>query len=585
MHLGAWAVMGGATRQTSLYKEARVTRSFLAALANNSLLNDLQLVPEGNISAGRWRIEILSGLTVALALVPEAVAFAFVAGVHPLVGLYAAFIVGLITAVIGGRPGMISGATGALAVVMVALVAQHGVEYLFATVILMGIIQIAVGLLRWGKFIRLVPHPVMLGFVNGLAIVIFLAQLSQFQKPGTAEHGSGGHGMAAGEWLAGTELSLMLALTVLTMAIIWATPKVTKVIPAPLAGIGIVALLVIFFNIPVPRVGDLAEIAGGFPTFHNPFSFAGNASVAQGIYGDLLAPFTIETFWIILPYAVILAAIGLIESLLTLNLVGAITGKRGGASQECVAQGVANTVTGFFGGMGGCAMIGQSMINVNSGGRTRIAGIAAALFLLAFIMIGAPIIEQIPLAALVGVMFMVVIGTFAWNSFNIIRKAPRTDAFVIILVTITTVMYDLATAVVVGVIVSALAYAWQNAKRIHAKTHTTPEGAKVYAIDGPLFFGSTDGFDELFTPEEDPSLVVIDFADSRVADQSALQAIEAVAARYEDVGKKVQLRHLSRDCHELLTNAGQLMVDSDDDPNYAVAVDYSVKTGQLAGGH
>jgi SulP family sulfate permease len=577
--------MGGATRHNFLSKEARVTRSFLAALANNSLLNDLQLVPEGKISAGRWRIEILSGLTVALALVPEAVAFAFVAGVHPLVGLYAAFIVGLITAIIGGRPGMISGATGALAVVMVALVAQHGVEYLFATVILMGIIQIAVGVLRWGKFIRLVPHPVMLGFVNGLAIVIFLAQLSQFQKPGTAEQGSGGHGMAAGEWLAGTELGLMLLLTVLTMAIIWVTPKVTKIIPAPLAGIGIVALLVIFFNIPVPRVGDLAEIAGGFPTFHNPFSFAGNASVAQGIYGDLLAPFTLETFWIILPYAVILAAIGLIESLLTLNLVGAITGKRGGASQECVAQGVANTVTGFFGGMGGCAMIGQSMINVNSGGRTRIAGITAALFLLAFIMVGAPIIEQIPLAALVGVMFMVVIGTFAWNSFNIIRKAPRTDAFVIILVTITTVMYDLATAVVVGVIVSALAYAWQNAKRIHAKTYETPEGAKVYQIDGPLFFGSTDGFDELFSPETDPSLVVIDFADSRVADQSALQAIEAVADRYEAVGKKVQLRHLSRDCHELLTNAGQLMVDSDDDPNYAVAVDYSVKTGQLAGGH
>ena len=562
-----------------------MTRSFLAALANNPVLNSLQLVPDGAYTPSRWRIEILSGLTVALALVPEAVAFAFVAGVHPLVGLYAAFIVGLITALIGGRPGMISGATGALAVVMVALVAQHGVEYLFATVILMGLIQIAVGVLKWGKFIRLVPHPVMLGFVNGLAIVIFLAQLSQFQKPGTAEHGSGGHGMAAGEWLGGTELSLMLVLTVLTMAIIWVTPKITKLVPAPLAGIGIVALLVIVFNIPVPRVGDLAEIAGGFPTFHNPFSFAGPASVAQGIYGDLLAPLTLETFWIILPYALILSAIGLIESLLTLNLVGAITGKRGGASQECVAQGVANTVTGFFGGMGGCAMIGQSMINVNSGGRTRIAGIAAALFLLAFILVGAPVIEQIPLAALVGVMFMVVIGTFAWNSFNIIRKAPRTDAFVIILVTITTVMYDLATAVVVGVIVSALAYAWQNATRIHAKTHTTPEGAKVYAIDGPLFFGSTSGFDELFTPAEDPSLVVIDFADSRVADQSALQAIEAVAARYETEGKKVQLRHLSRDCHELLTNAGQLMVDSDDDPNYAVAVDYSVKTGQLAGGH
>ncbi|MDA8747591.1 SulP family inorganic anion transporter [Litoreibacter sp.] len=560
-----------------------MTRSFLAALANNTLLSDLQLVPEGTYSISRWRIEILSGLTVALALVPEAVAFAFVAGVHPLVGLYAAFIVGLITALIGGRPGMISGATGALAVVMVALVAQHGVEYLFATVVLMGLIQIAVGVLKWGKFIRLVPHPVMLGFVNGLAIVIFLAQLSQFQVPGSAE--AAGHGMANGEWLSGIPLALMLVLTVLTMAIIWGTPKITKLIPAPLAGIGIVAGLVIAFGIEVPRVGDLASINGGFPTFHNPFSFGGNASVAQGIYGDLLAPLTFETLKIILPYALILAAIGLIESLLTLNLVGAITGKRGGASQECVAQGVSNTVTGFFGGMGGCAMIGQSMINVNSGGRTRIAGIAAALFLLAFIMVGAPLIEQIPLAALVGVMFMVVIGTFAWNSFNIIRKAPRTDAFVIILVTITTVLYDLATAVVVGVIVSALAYAWQNAKRIHAKIHTTPEGAKVYQIDGPLFFGSTDGFDELFTPEEDPDLVVVDFADSRVADQSALQAIEALAARYEALGKKVQLRHLSRDCHELLSKGDQLMVDSDDDPNYAIAVDYSVRTGQLAGGH
>lgn len=562
-----------------------MTRSFLKALSNNPVLNRLELVPDAPYSMDRWRIEILSGLTVALALVPEAVAFAFVAGVHPLVGLYAAFIVGLITALIGGRPGMISGATGALAVVMVALVAQHGVEYLFATVILMGLIQIFVGFMQWGKFIRLVPYPVMLGFVNGLAIVIFLAQLGQFQVPGSAEHGSGGHGMASGEWLSGTPLAIMLALTVLTMGIIWATPKVTKAIPAPLAGIGIVALIVIGFGIDVPRVGDLAEIAGGFPSFHVPFSFAGNASVAQGIYGDLLAPFTLETLWIILPYAVILAAIGLIESLLTLNLVGAITGKRGGASQECVAQGVANTVTGFFGGMGGCAMIGQSMINVNSGGRTRIAGTAAALFLLTFILVGAPLIEQIPLAALVGVMFMVVIGTFAWNSFNIIRKAPKMDAFVIILVTVVTVMYDLATAVVVGVIVSALAYAWQNATRIHAKTYETPEGAKVYQVQGPLFFGSTAGFMEIFTPDEDPSLVVIDFAESRVADQSALQAIEDIAAKYQAEGKKVQLRHLSRDCHELLTNAGQLMVDSDDDPDYAIAVDYSVKIGVAGGAH
>ncbi|MGR3515072.1 MAG: SulP family inorganic anion transporter [Paracoccaceae bacterium] len=529
------------------------------------------------MTPGQFRVEVLSGLTVALALVPEAVAFAFVAGVHPLVGLYAAFIVGLITAVIGGRPGMISGATGALAVVMVSLVAEHGVEYLFATVVLMGIIQIAAGVLRFGKFIRLVPHPVMLGFVNGLAIVIFLAQLTQFKDPDTLE--VTGHGMGGGEWLSGTPLILMLALVALTMAIIWVMPKVTKAFPAPLAGIGIVAIIVIVLGLDVPRVGDMASIEGGFPSWHNPFG------EGAGLYGTPLAPFNLETLWIILPYALILAAIGLIESLLTLNLVGEITNKRGGASQECVAQGVANTVTGFFGGMGGCAMIGQSMINVKSGGRTRIAGIAAALFLLAFIVVASPIIELIPLAALVGVMFMVVIGTFAWNSIKVLTKVPFTDAFVILLVTGVTVAYDLATAVFVGVIVSALAYAWNNAKRINATTYETPEGAKVYKVQGPLFFGSSDGFAELFSPENDPGLVIVDFAESRVVDQSALTAIEAVAAKYEAAGKALQLRHLSRDCHALLTKAGSLMVDSDDDPDYQVAVDYGVRVGQLGGAH
>jgi SulP family sulfate permease len=494
------------------------------------------------------------------------------------VGLYAAFLVGLITALIGGRPGMISGATGALAVVMVALVAQHGVEYLFATVILMGLLQIFAGVMQWGKFIRLVPHPVMLGFVNGLAIVIFLAQLTQFKVPGSVENT--GHGMGGGEWLSGMPLYLMLALVAATMAIIWVTPKITKAIPAPLAGIGIVALLVIVTGMEVPRVGDLASIEGGFPMPHVPFG------EGLGLYGTMLAPFTLETLWIILPYAVILAAIGLIESLLTLNLVGDLTNTRGGASQECVAQGVANTVTGFFGGMGGCAMIGQSMINVKSGGRTRVAGIAAALFLLLFILVGAPLIEQIPLAALVGVMFMVVIGTFAWNSLTILRKVPLTDAFVILLVTVVTVLEDLAVAVVVGVIVSALAYAWNNARRIHATTRAsqTAAGAKVYEIHGPLFFGSTDGFVELFEVEKDPAQVIIDFADSRVVDQSALQAIEAVAGKYEAEGKQVALRHLSRDCHRLLKKAGHLMVDSDDDPEYGLAVDYSVRTGVL-GGH
>lgn len=544
-------------------------RAALANFAKNISSPNLSIMQDEGWSVPRVRTELLSGLTVALALVPEAVAFAFVAGVHPLVGLYAAFLVGLVTALFGGRPGMISGATGALAVVMVALVAEHGVEYLFATVVLMGILQVIAGVMQWGKFIRLVPHPVMLGFVNGLAIVIFLAQLTQFKDPEDTSL-----------WLQGTQLYSMLGLVALTMLIIWGLPKITSVIPAPLAGIGVVALLVIGLGIDVPTVGDMASIKGDLPSFHLPFG------EGLGLYGTPLAPFNLETLQIILPYAVILAAIGLIESLLTLNLVGEITGKRGGASQECIAQGGANILTGFFGGMGGCAMIGQSMINVRSGGRTRLAGIVAALFLLLFIVAASPLIEQIPLAALVGVMFMVVIGTFAWNSIKIMTKVPLTDAFVIVLVTVVTVATDLAIAVVVGVIVSALAYAWNNARRIHAveRESVTDKGAKVYEIQGPLFFGSTDGFVELFDIDNDPDSVIVDFKASRVVDQSALQAIEAVAGKYEAAGKKLTLRHLSRDCHQLLSKAGHLMVDSKDDPEYGVAVDYGVRTGIL-GGH
>ncbi|MCO6381231.1 STAS domain-containing protein [Oceanicola sp. 502str15] len=518
--------------------------------------------------AARVKTEVLSGLTVALALVPEAVAFAFVAHVHPLVGLYAAFIVGLITAVFGGRPGMISGATGALAVVMVALVVEHGVEYLFATVILMGIMQIAAGVFHLGRFIRLVPHAVMLGFVNGLAIVIFLAQLSQFKVPG-----------GDGQWLGGWSLMLMLGLVALTMVIIWGLPKLTNAIPAPLAGIGIVAIVVIVFNIPVPRVGDMASIAGGLPPFHIPFG------EGEGLYGTALAPFNLETLYIIFPYALILAAIGLIESLLTLNLVNQMTDQRGGASKECIAQGAANTVTGFFGGMGGCAMIGQSMINVKSGGRTRLAGIAAALFLLSFILFASPLIEQIPLAALVGVMFMVVIGTFAWNTFRIMRVSTKFASFVTILVTVVTVLEDLAIAVVVGVIVSALHYAWQNAKRITAKSYTTPEGAKVYQVVGPLFFGSADGFLELFDPKGDPKVVIVDFAESRVADQTALSAIEGMAKKYLEEDKELHLRHLSRDCRKLLSQTGLIVEKSEDDPEYQVAANYPVQTGLFGDAH
>lgn len=545
-------------------------RSSLSAFADAISIPARRSSGPLKFTPNRIKVEVLAGLTVALALVPEAVAFAFVAGVEPLVGLYAAFIVGLITALIGGRPGMISGATGALAVVMVALVADHGVEYLFATVVLMGIMQIGAGVFRLGKFIRLVPHPVMLGFVNGLAIVIGMAQLSQFQSappvriPG--EHYGPFH-ILEGTWLGGMPLFLMLGLVVLTMFLIWVTPRVTKALPAPLVGIGIVTAIVLIFKLDVQNVGDLASIKGGLPPIHIP-----------------QVPLNLETLQIIFPYALILAAIGLIESLLTLNLVGEIKEERGGASQECVAQGVANTVTGFFGGMGGCAMIGQSMINIKSGARTRLSGITAALFLLAFILFGSSIIEQIPLAALVGVMFMVVIGTFAWQSLTIMRRIPLTDALVIVVVTLVTVWHDLAVAVIVGVIISALAYAWNNARRIDAHTEES-DGQKIYKIEGPLFFGSVEGFNELFTPKTDPDLVIVDFDNSRVVDQSALQAIEMLASKYEAEGKALQLRHLTRDCHALLNKAGQLIVDSDDDPEYQVATNYDVVTGAFGGGH
>ena len=507
------------------------------------------------LTPSRVKTEILCGLTVALALVPEAVAFAFVAGVHPLVGLYAAFIVGLITAVYGGRPGMISGATGALAVVMVSLVSVHGVEYLFATVVLMGILQLLAGIFHLGKFIRMVPRPVMLGFVNGLAIVIFLAQLSQFKV--TDANG-------VQQWMGGTQLMIMMSLVFLTMLLIYLVPKVTSAVPAPLVAIVAVSLLVIFGQLDTRTVGDLAQIGAGLPSFHIP-----------------TVPLTFETLKIIVPYALILAAIGLIESLLTLNLVNDKLEKRGGASKECVAQGTANVVSGFFGSMGGCAMIGQTMINVSSGGRTRISGIAAALFLLAFILFASGLIEQIPLAALVGVMFMVVIGTFAWDTFQILPKIPWTDAFVLILVSLVTVLTDLAVAVVVGVIVSALVFAWESAKHVDVRDCIQEAtGAKVYHVTGQLFFSSTAEFQDVFDPSADPDKVIIDFKNARVWDHSALEAIEALAARYDGYGKTLVLRHLSRDCQMLLERSGMLIVDKDsDDPNYGLAVDYESKYG------
>jgi SulP family sulfate permease len=501
--------------------------------------------------------DVLSGLTVALALVPEAVAFAFVAGVAPLVGLYAAFMMGIITAVIGGRPGMISGATGAMAVVMVSLVAQHGVEYLFAAVLLAGAIQIGAGILRLGKFIRMVPHPVMLGFVNGLAIVIFLAQLKQFQIP--SEDGS----MV---WLTGAPLWTLLGLIALTMAIIHFLPKLTSAVPASLAAIVTVTLLVIFLDLDTRNVQDVlrdlsgdpaATIAGGLPSFHLP-----------------AVPLTLETLQIILPYAFILAGVGLIESLLTLSLIDELTETRGRGNKECIGQGVGNAVNGLFGGMGGCAMIGQSMININSGGRGRLSGVTAALFLLAFILVGSSLIEMIPVAALVGVMFMVVLGTFEWASFRLLGRIPLADTFVGILVAVVTVLTDLAIAVIVGVIVSALVFAWEHAKQMMAETHVDKYGIKYYNLRGPLFFGSVQTFADLFDPKNDPQEVIVDFAQTRVFDHSGLEAIDALAERYMRAQKTLHIRHLSQECQNLLVKAGDLVeVNMMEDPVYRVADD------------
>jgi SulP family sulfate permease len=502
------------------------------------------------------KADLLSGLTVALALVPEAVAFAFVAGVEPLVGLYAAFMVGLITAAIGGRPGMISGATGALAVVMVSLVAQHGVEYLFATVVLMGIFQIMAGTFRLGKFIRLVPYPVMLGFVNGLAIVIFLAQAKQFQF--ADENGNL-------QWLQGEQMAMMLGLVALTMAIIHFLPKLTRAIPSSLAAIVTVTLLVIGLDLDARTVQTVladmtgnadATIAGGLPQFHIP-----------------MVPINLETLQVIVPYALILAAIGLIESLLTLTLIDEITETRGRGNKECIGQGVANVATGFFGGMGGCAMIGQSMININSGGRGRASGISAALFLLAFILVGASLIEIIPVAALVGVMFIVVIGTFEWASLRLWGKIPKSDLIVVVAVTGVTVWQDLAIAVVVGVIISALVFAWKHASNMSFEVRDEYD-TKVYLPNGPLFFASIQAFRDQFNPRLDPPEVIVDFVNCRVMDHSGIEAIESLAERYEKAGKELHLRHLSPECRALLKKAGNMVeVNMIEDPKYKVADD------------
>lgn len=492
-----------------------------------------------------YKTEVLSGLTVAMALIPEAVAFALIAGLSPLTGLYAAFMMGLVTSILGGRPGMISGATGAIAVVMVTLAASHGVEYIFATVILAGILQITAGTLRLGKLMRLVPHPVIFGFVNGLAIIIFMSQLDQFKSND-------------GSWLTGSTLYILLGFVLLTMLIIWGLPKLTKAVPASLTAILVVFGLVSVLNIDTKTVGDIAAIKGGFPPFHIPS-----------------IPFTLETLQIIFPYAAIVAGVGLIESLLTLNIIDEITETRGRSNKEAVAQGIANVASGFFSGMGGCAMIGQSLINVSSGARARLSGIVAAVMLLVFIMFGSSLIEQVPMAALTGLMIMVAIGTFEWASLKTFTKMPKSDVFLMVLVTlVTALLHNLALAVLIGVILAALFFAYDNAKRIRARKYIDANGVKHYEMFGPLFFASISAFNEKFDVLNDPEEVIIDFAESRVVDMSAIEALNKITERYHKVGKKVHLKHLSPDCKKLIQNADSIIdVNVMEDPTYKLVVD------------
>jgi len=517
--------------------------------------------------------DILSGLTVALALVPEAVAFAFVAGIDPLVGLYGAFMMGLVTALFGGRPGMISGATGAMAVLMIHLIKEGnnvgmaldqpveylGLQWLFITLLLVGGIQVMAGVLRLGKFVRLIPHPVMMGFVNGLAIVIFMAQLDMFKENVNGQL----------EWVFGPNLLIMCAFVALTMGVMFFLPKLTKKLPAALVAIALVACITIFGGIDVSTVGSFIREGGGSGLEGSLPSFQ-----AQ-IFG--LIPTMLPHWKLIVPTAFLLAAVGLIESLMTLNLVDEMTNTRGSGNRECVAQGGANILNGMFGGMGGCAMIGQSIINVNSGGRGRLSGIVAAMALLGFVLFGAPLIEQIPIAALVGVMFMVVIGTFAWSSFRILHKIPLADAIVLIAVSAITVWQDLAIAVISGVIMSALVFAWKSATMIRARKRLKPDGTKVYEIWGPLFFGSVQNFNSKFDPATDPMTIEVDFIESKVSDHSGIEAISNLADKYLELGKQIKFTHLSPECKTLLLKAnpnfGKVIETSIDDPRYYVVTD------------
>ena len=524
-------------------------------------LKPFQLIDRTN--GGSIKNDLLSGITVALALVPEAVAFAFVAGISPVVGLYGAFMMGLVTSIFGGRPGMISGATGAMAVVMVHLVSEgnqlggtdtSGLQYLFGALLLAGILQVTAGLLKLGKFVRMIPHSVMMGFVNGLAIVIFISQLGMFKSNGN--------------WLQGSALFIMIALVSTTMLIMVSLPLITKKIPAALTAIIVVSLAVVLGDLDTETVKSFIVsnggegIKAGLPNFQIP-----------------LISFSLETLFFIAPYSFILASIGLIESLMTLNLIDELTDTHGSGNRECVAQGAGNILNSFFGGMGGCAMIGQSIINIKSGGRGRLSGITAALALLFFILFGSSYIEQVPIAALVGVMFMVVLGTFAWSTFKVWNKVPTADVIVILLVTIITVFFDLAIAVLTGVVVSSLVFAWENAKRIRARKYIDDHGVKHYEIYGPLFFGCIELFNSKFDVKNDPSEIVIDFKESRIVDQSAIECINKLTERYHKSGKNIHLRHLSSDCVKLIKRAEKIcVVNVLEDPDYFVSIDNFRKT-------
>ncbi|MFC5874154.1 sulfate permease, SulP family [Chryseobacterium arachidis] len=493
-----------------------------------------------------YKNEILAGLTVAMTMIPESLSFAILAGLSPLIGLYAAFMMGLVTAIFGGRPGMVSGGAGATIVVLIALIKTHGVEYLFATVLLAGVFQILVGAFKLGKFVRLIPQPVMYGFLNGLAVIIFMAQVEQFKITDASGTTS---------WLQGSSLYIMAGLTAFTIVIVYFFPKITKVVPASLVAILIISGVVVGFGINTKTVADIAHISGNLPSFHIPS-----------------IPFSLETLQIIFPYALIMAGVGLIESLLTLSMVDEITNSKGSANKESIAQGLANITNGFFGGMGGCAMVAQTLVNLNAGSRARLSGIIASITILIIILVGAPFIEKIPMAALVGVMMMVAISTFQWVSIRIVNKMPKSDIFVGITVAlITIVLHNLALAVLVGVIISALVFAWDNAKRIRARKYIDENGIKYYEISGPLFFGSVTAFTDKFDPINDPNDVIIDFKESRIVDMSAIDAVDKLSKKYSQLNKKLHLKHLSEDSIKMLKNAEAVIeVNIQEDPTYKV---------------